>query len=251
MLIDTHCHLEEKYYPSLDQVVDKMPGVMITAGCDSKSNLEVLENVKKYQKVYGVLGIHPEFVNSYQPEDLVWIENHIQDSKIVGIGEVGLDYHYDEESKEKQKILFEAQILLAQKYHKPVVVHSRDAILDTYEIIAKYPDVAFVLHCYGSSVEMAKRFLDFNVLFGIGGVVTFKNGKVLKEVVKEIPLSYLLLETDSPYLSPEPFRGKVNEPSQVELVASKIAEIKEISKEEVIKTTASSAIRQFDLPISL
>lgn len=250
MLIDTHCHLEEEYYDNLEEVIERMPGIMITAGCDSKTNKEVLERIKK-SSIYGVIGIHPEFVESYQESDLKWIEEHINDSKIVGIGEVGLDYHYDEATKEKQKELFEKQIILAQKYNKTVVVHSRDAIMDTYNIMMKYPDVKYVLHCYSSSVEMAERFLSLHIRFGIGGVVTFKNGTKLKEVVKKLPLAYLLLETDSPYLSPEPFRGMKNEPFNTDIVASKIAEIKELSKDEVIHTTALNAIDQFDLPISL
>lgn len=250
MLIDTHCHLEEEYYDSIDEVINRMPGIMITAGCDSKSNQEVLKRIE-HENVYGVIGIHPEFVDSYQEEDFAWIEKHINNPKIVGIGEIGLDYHYDETTKEKQKVLFERQIQLAQKYHKTVVVHSRDAISDTYDIMMKYPDVKYVLHCYSSSIEMAKRFLSLNICFGIGGVVTFKNSNKLKEVVKELPLAYLLLETDSPYLAPEPFRGKQNEPFYTDLVASKIAEIKELEKEEVIQKTALNAIDQFDLPISL
>ena len=250
MLIDTHCHLEEEYYDNLEEVIERMPGIMITAGCDSRTNKEVLERIKK-DSIYGVIGIHPEFVESYQESDLKWIEDHINDSKIVGIGEVGLDYHYDETTKEKQKELFEKQIILAQKYNKTVVVHSRDAIMDTYDIMMKYPDVKYVLHCYGSSIEMAERFLSLHIRFGIGGVVTFKNGTRLKEVVKKLPLAYLLLETDSPYLSPEPFRGMKNEPSNTDIVALKIAEIKGLSKEEVIHTTALNAIDQFDLPSSL
>ena len=146
MLIDTHCHLEEEYYDNLEEVIERMPGIMITAGCDSRTNKEVLERIKK-DSIYGVIGIHPEFVESYQESDLKWIEDHINDSKIVGIGEVGLDYHYDETTKEKQKELFEKQIILAQKYNKTVVVHSRDAIMDTYDIMMKYPDVKYVLHC--------------------------------------------------------------------------------------------------------
>ncbi len=251
MLVDTHCHLEKNSYDSLEQVIQNMPGIMITAGTNRETNQEVLDLIQQQKNVYGVLGIHPEFVKEYQEEDIRWIEEHIQDSKIVGIGEIGLDYHYDEETKEEQKKLFERQILLAEKYHKTVVVHSRDAILDTYEIMMRHPNVRYVLHCYGSSLEMAKRFLSLPVLFGIGGVVTFKNGTKLKEVVKELDLAYLLLETDSPYLSPEPYRGKVNEPKNVDIIASKIAEIKGISKEEVIEITGQNAVCQFDLDISL
>ena len=175
----------------------------------------------------------------------------MQDEKIVGIGEIGLDYHYDDTKKEEQKRLFERQIVLAQEYHKTVVVHSRDAILDTYEIMKKYPNVKFILHCYSSTIEMAERFLELNVLFGVGGVITFKNSAKLKEVVEKLDLEYILLETDSPYLSPEPYRGKVNEPANTAIIASKIAEIKGITKEEVIVKTGENAIRQFDLNIAL
>ncbi len=251
MIIDTHCHLEQSSYDSLDDVIKRMNGYMISAGCDKKSNQEVLEITKKYANVYGVLGIHPENAEDFQEEDLLFIEEHLQNPKIVGIGEVGLDYHYEGFDSEKQKKLFERQIELAQKYHKTVVVHSRDAIADTYEIMAKYPDVKYVLHCYGSSVEMAQKFLKLNILFGIGGVVTFKNATKLKEVVKFLDLAYIVLETDSPYLAPEPYRGKVNEPSNTEIIASKIAEIKGISKSEVIEKTTQNAIHQFDLDISL
>ncbi len=251
LLIDTHCHLDDEAYETSDEIISHMPGYMITAGCSQTSNEKTLELVQKYDHVFGVLGIHPEQVDSYQEEDLKFIEEHIQDSKIVGIGEVGLDYHYEQESKERQKLLFEKQLQLADKYHKTVVVHSRDAILDTYELMKKYPNISYVLHCYSSSLEMAKRFLELNVCFGIGGVVTFKNGTKLKEVVEGIDLSHLLLETDSPYLSPEPYRGERNEPKNTEIVAAKIAEIKGISKEEVIEKTGENAKRQFDLNIPL
>ncbi len=251
MLIDTHCHLDDDAYSSVSQIVENMNGIMITAGCSQKSNEAVLKLTQEYPTVYGVLGIHPEEVERYKEEDLVFIEKHLNDEKIVGIGEIGLDYHYGLESKEKQKILFERQLELAEKYHKTVVIHSRDAISDTYEIMKRHPYLKYDLHCYSSSVEMAKRFLEFDICFGIGGVVTFKNSEKLKAVVKEIDLAYLLLETDSPYLSPEPFRGSINEPAKTELVASKIAEIKGLKKEEVIEKTMQNAIRQFDLKMPL
>lgn len=251
MLIDTHCHLEEALYEDIHEVINRMSGLMITAGTNRETNQEVLVRVKENDNVYGVIGIHPEFVDSYQEEDLKWIEEHLQDEKIVGIGEIGLDYHYDDTKKEEQKRLFERQIVLAQEYHKTVVVHSRDAILDTYEIMKKYPNVKFILHCYSSTIEMAERFLELNVLFGVGGVITFKNSAKLKEVVEKLDLEYILLETDSPYLSPEPYRGKINEPTNTAIIASKIAEIKGITKEEVIVKTGENAIRQFDLNIAL
>lgn len=249
MLIDTHCHLSNSDYENVDEIVKRMKGVMIVAGCDDKTNLEVLELINKYDNVYGVLGIHPEYVmkkNSYKI-----IENNLTHPKIVGIGEVGLDYHWDKEHKKEQKQLFINQIELARKYHKTVVVHSRDAIEDTLEIVSKYPEVKFVFHCYSSSLEIAQELVKKNIRLGIGGVVTFKNSAKLKRVVEQIDLEYLLLETDSPYLTPEPYRGKQNEPANTLYVAQKIAEIKGISVDMVIAKTGQNAIEQFDLPISL
>jgi hydrolase, TatD family len=252
MLIDTHCHLNKKYYNEIADVIKRMNGIIITAGCDDETNLEVLKVIKDYNNVYGVLGLHPTELDKITNNSLAVIENNINNPKIIGIGEVGLDYYWDSSKKDFQKEIFEKQILLAKKYNKTVVVHSRDSMEDTYSIMRKYPDVKFILHCYGSSAEMAKKILkDCNVMFGIGGVVTFKNGTKLKEVVKEIDLAYLLLETDGPFLAPEPYRGKQNEPIYTDLIATKIAEIKGISKEEVIEITGQNAIRQFDLDLTL
>lgn len=251
MLIDTHCHLNKEEYNNIEEVIKGMNGIMITAGCDDKSNLEVIEQVSLYENVYGVLGIHPESVTEVTEESFKIIENHINNPKIVGIGEVGLDYYWDKEHKKEQKALFIKQIELAKKYNKTVVVHSREAIEDTLSIIKKYPDVKFVFHCFGSSLEIAKELIKSGIKLGIGGVVTFKNGVKLKEVVAGVDLEYLLLETDSPYLTPEPYRGKRNEPANTLYIAQKIAEIKGVSVDTVIEKTAQNAIQQFDLPISL
>lgn len=251
MLIDTHCHLNKNEYDNVDEIIKKMNGIMITAGCDDNSNLEIIEQVNKYNNVYGVLGIHPESVTEVTEESFRIIEENLNNPKIVGIGEVGLDYYWDKTHIEEQKQLFIRQIELAQKYNKTVVVHSRDAIEDTLSIVKQYPDVKFVFHCFGSSLEIAKELVKRNIRLGIGGVVTFKNGVKLKEVVEGIDLEYLLLETDSPYLTPEPYRGKRNEPSNTLYVAQKIAEIKGIEVDKVIEKTAQNAIEQFDLPISL
>ena len=249
-MIDTHCHLDE--YDNLDEIINHMKdNVMITSGVDMKTNKFVLE-VVKHPTIYGTIGLHPENVNDNYEEELRFIEEHINDEKIVGIGEIGLDYHYTKENIELQKEVFKRQLILAQKCHKMVVIHSRDSILDTYTILKelKFKEKV-VLHCYSSSLEMAKRFLEFPIMFGIGGVLTFKNEKKLKEIVKELPLEYLLLETDSPYLTPEPFRGKKNEPYNIYYVACKIAEIKGIKAEEVLKITTENAKRQFDLKPNL
>ena len=186
-------------------------------------------------------------------EDINKIEKYLTHPKIVGIGEIGLDYHYGEEDKEKQKELFIKQISLANKYNKTIVIHSRDAKEDTYNIIEKYKnkETKCNMHCYSYDLEMAKKLTKNDITLGIGGILTFKNEKTLKEIVKEIDLKYLLLETDSPYLTPEPFRGKKNEPQNIKFVAKKISEIKDINEKKVFKETTNNAIRQFDLKIEV
>ncbi len=248
-MIDTHCHIFREYYDNIDEVINDMDGFMIVAGIDDKTNLEVIELVNKYEKVYGVIGIQPEEINKITMDSYNIIEQNITNPKIVGIGEIGLDYYWTDSNKELQQQVFTRMMELASRYHKPVVIHSREAIKDTYDIICKYPDVKCVLHCYSSSLEMAKELVKMGVKLGIGGVLTFKNAKKLVEVVKEIPLEYLLLETDSPYLTPEPYRGQQNKPENVMLIAQKIAQIKGITIDEVLIATTQNAIEQFDLPI--
>lgn len=246
MYIDTHCHLDGIEKTRRDEIVNSVDGSIIISGYDNYSNKEVIELINEYGKAYGTIGIHPDEVMVNSLDEL---ENLLKDSKIVGIGEIGLDYHYGKDNIEKQKEYFIKQIEIARKYNLPIVVHSRDAAQDTYNILKEYAsDMKIVMHCFSYSLEMAKKFLELNIKFGIGGVVTFKNSKNLVEVVKEIPLEYFVLETDSPWLTPEPFRGKLNEPKNIPIIAEKIAEIKEISVEEVLKKTTINAILQFDLP---
>lgn len=248
-MIDTHCHIFEEYYDNIDEIVNSMDGYMIVAGVDDKTNLEVIQLVNKYENVYGVIGIQPEEISKITANSYKLIEENIANDKIVGIGEIGLDYYWDDSQKEKQKEVFRKLLSIAQQYNKPVIIHSREAIQDTYDIISEYPNVKCVLHCYSSSLEMAKKFIKKGVMLGIGGVVTFKNSKKLTEVVKEIPLKYLFLETDSPFLSPEPYRGKKNQPSNVLLVAKKISELKNITLEEVLEVTTDNAKKFFGLNI--
>lgn len=248
-MIDTHCHIFKEDYGNIEEIINDMDGYMVVAGIDDKTNLEVIELANKYDKVFGVIGIQPEEVEKITPNSYKIIEDNINNSKIVGIGEIGLDYYWTDETKELQIEVFDKLMYIADKYNKPVVIHSREATQDTYEMLKKYPNVKAVLHCYSSSVEMAREFIKMGVMIGIGGVVTFKNSKKLVNVVEEIPIEYLLLETDSPYLSPEPFRGKQNKPSNVLLVAEKVAEIKNISIEDVIKITTENAKKQFNLNI--
>jgi len=251
MIIDTHSHLEKKYYDNLEDVIIKMDGnIIITSGVDYNSNLEVIKLCEKYDNVFGTLGYHPEEIEDYSANSIEFLEKYINHPKIVAIGEIGLDYHYTKDNMEEQKRIFIEQLRLAAKYNKTVVVHSRDAVQDTYNILKEeLKDNHCILHCYSSSLEMAKEFSKLGIKFGVGGVITFKNNKILKEVVENLPLESFVLETDSPYLSPEPYRGQKNEPYNVNLVAKKIAEIKEISEEDVVLITTKTAISQFDLPL--
>ena len=251
MIIDTHCHLEKQYYDNIDEVISKMKNnIIITSGVDYKTNQETLEMCEKYDNVFGTLGYHPEEIKDFSLDSLKFLEDNINNPKIVAIGEIGLDYYYSKDDMEKQKEVFIAQLRLAAKYNKTVVVHSREAIKDTYDILKKeLKGNKCILHCYSSSLEMAKEFQKLGIKFGIGGVITFKNNKVLREVVEGLTLDNFILETDSPYLTPEPYRGHKNEPYNVNYVAEKIAELKNISVEEVISTTTKTAISQFDLPI--
>lgn len=252
-MIDTHCHILKEYYKNIDKVIKKMEKhtIIISGTCD-RDNQEVIYLCSKYPNVYGTIGIHPEEVNNIKEDSFHFIEQHLSHPKIVGIGEIGLDYHWNQENKKLQKEVFIRQIKLAQQYHKAIVVHSRDAILDTYDILKEYgQNLKIDIHCFSSSVEMAKEFIKLGCRLGVGGVVTFKNSTKLKEVVKEIDLKHLLLETDSPFLTPEPFRGKQNEPYYIIYVAEEISKIKDISLEEVLKVTTVNAISQFDLPIDL
>ena len=250
MFIDTHCHIFKEYYDNITEVINEMKdNIMIVSGYNSSSNKEVIELVNKYPNVYGTIGLHPEEVNNISENSFDFIIENINNPKIVGIGEIGLDYHYVSDNKELQKDIFIKQMNIARKYNKTVVIHSRDAILDTVNIIKEYQDLKIVMHCYSSSLEVARDLIKMNVKLGIGGVVTFKNGVKLKEVVQNVPIENLLLETDSPYMSPEPLRGKQNKPYNCYLIAKKIAELKGISLESVLKITTSNAISQFDLKL--
>ena len=240
-MIDTHCHLD--CIDNVEELIKNFDGIIITSGCDDISNKKVIDLANKYKNVFGTLGIHPEEVD--KPYNLDYIIQNVDNPKIVGIGEIGLDYHYVKDNIEKQKDLFRKQLDIATEYNLPVVVHSRDAIEDTYNILSEYK-LKGSIHCFSSSLEMARKFIDLGYKIGVGGVVTFKNGKKLREIVNGIDIKDILTETDSPYLSPEPNRGKVNNPSNVFYVIKEIANIKEISFEDVKKITVDNAKKVFD-----
>ena len=249
MFIDTHCHLYDEYYSDMDMVIQNAVKNnvkrVIVNGCDMKSNKEVLELIKKYDIVYGALGFHPTELDGISDEELKWLDDNLDNSKIVAVGEIGLDYHYDETDREKQQYFFRKQLKIAKKHNLPVIVHSRDSIQDTYNIL-KDSSVKGVLHCYSGSLEMGREFIKIGYFLGVGGIITFKNAKNIINVINNIGLEYILLETDSPYLAPEPYRGRTNEPAYIPIIASKIAALKGVSISEVERITTGTARGIFD-----
>ena len=248
MFIDTHCHLSKEDYDDIDKVImeDKEAEVdkIVVSGCSREAIDEVMSFKDKYDMVYVTIGYHPEYADSVRKEDLDYLKSLLGEKKIIGIGEIGLDYHYTKENKDKQIWLFEEQLKIAEKFNLPVVIHSRDATQDTINTLKKY-NVKGIIHCFSGSLETAKIYISMGFLLGIGGVVTFKNSK-LKDVVKEIPIDSIVLETDSPYLTPVPYRGKVNSSKYLEYIAKFIAEVKNISVEELAEITSKNASSLFD-----
>lgn len=245
-MIDTHCHITSEYFDEIDKIIEKIKAVgvkkIIVNGCDMKSNLEVLELVKRYDIVYGAIGFHPTELDN---NDLEWLEEHINDEKIVALGEIGLDYHYENTNKELQINMFRKQLEIAEKHKKTVIVHSRDALQDTYDILKNY-NVRGSLHCYSGSLEMAREFIKLGFYIGVGGVVTFRNAKNIINVIENISIHKILLETDAPYLTPEPYRGMKNDSSYIPLIVNKIASIKDITVDEVVDITTRNANDLFD-----
>ena len=214
---------------------------------ERKGELCFIISLKKYPNMYGAIGIHPEDVDDATQEDIKFIEVNLSNEKIVAIGEIGLDYYYTKDNKEEQIKLFETQLALAEKYNLPVIVHSRDATEDTINSLKKF-NCKGVIHSFSGSLETARIYIKMGYLLGVNGVITFKNAKI-KEVIKEVGLENILLETDSPYLSPEPLRGQQNVPNNIKIVAEKISEIKKVSVEKVLEITTKNAVSQFDLNI--
>lgn len=249
-MIDTHTHVSKEYYEDIDGVISRAKAAkvspLIISGCDKSGIKEAVEFIEKYDNLYATIGYHPDEVEVTSDKDINELEKLVTaNPKIIGIGEIGLDYYYGKDDRDKQLLLFEKQLALASRLDVPVVIHSRDAVLDTIELLKKY-NVCGIMHCFSGSLETAREYISMGFLLGIGGVLTFKNSK-LKEVIKEIPLESIVLETDAPYLAPEPYRGKTNEPSYVVETAKFLAKIKEISVEEVDKITTNNVIKLFDL----
>lgn len=249
MYIDTHCHLSLEDYDDIDLVIkeNRENGIdkIIISGCTRDTIFETLELIDKYSDVYATIGYHPSEVDITTKEDLILLEKQIQNKKVVGIGEIGLDYHYGSDNKNKQIELFRKQLELAEKYKLPVVIHSRDATQDTINTLKEYKVIGDI-HCFSGSLETAKIYISMGYKLGIGGVVTFKNSNLYK-VVETIGLENIILETDAPYLTPEPFRGKKNSSKYIPYIAKKISEIVNLSEEKVAEITTKNAMGLFDL----
>lgn len=244
LLTDSHAHLDSKAFnDDRDQVIKRISENMdfvVNIGYDIKSSIKSMEYAKEYDFIYAVIGVHPIDIAEYNDDIEKKLLELGTEKKVLAIGEIGLDYHWMTTPKEVQITSFRRQMEVAKILNKPVVIHTRDAMEDTVNILEEFPDITGIMHCYPGSVEIAQR-MKKNYYFGIGGVLTFKNSRKLVEVVREIEIERLVLETDCPYMTPTPYRGKRNEPIYTEFVAKKIAEIKNMSYEDVLAITNKNA----------
>ena len=248
MIFDTHAHYDDKQFDQdreelLASMKDHGIGTIVDVGSNMETSTWIAEAVKKYPMMYGAVGVHPSDTADLTDADMDTLKEYAAIDKILAIGEIGLDYYWDEPEREIQKKWFEAQIELARDVKLPIIIHSRDAAKDTYDImkVLHAEEIGGVIHCFSYSKEMARQFLDMGFYIGIGGVVTFKNAKTLKEVAAYAPLDRIVLETDCPYLSPEPNRGKRNSSLNLNYVAEALSQIKGIDKEELIAVTEENA----------
>lgn len=249
-IINTHSHVNMLRETNIDEAIQNAIDNKIVTIVPSSSAQDIFDTdkfIKKYNDVYGYVGVFPEEVKDFSDKTLSDMEGIIKSNpKIIGIGEIGLDYYWDKSFKELQKEVFIKQIEFANQMNLPLNIHSREAHLDTLEILKKYnKNSTAIMHCFSGSLEFARECIKEGIYIALGGVVTFKNAKKTKEVAKNIPLEYLLLETDDPYLAPVPFRGKENQPMYVKYVAEEIANLRGITPEEVAKTSTENAKKIF------
>ena len=253
MIIDTHAHYDDEQFDTdRDELLKSMHdggiGLIVNAASTLESWGKIQRLTEEYPFVYGAVGIHPDEAGTLTEEHMSEMERLLDLEKIVAVGEIGLDYYWDNESHDVQKKWFIRQLELAKRKDMPVIIHSREAAADTMEIMRGYASgMRAVIHCYSYSVEMAREYVKMGYYIGIGGVVTFKNAKKLVNVVKEIPLTSIVLETDCPYLAPVPYRGKRNSSLYLPYVAEKIAEIKGVNIEEVVRQTEENSRMLYDL----
>ena len=250
MYFDTHCHLNsEQLYEKKDEFIkhalDNQVEMMVVVGYDLESSKKAVEIAKEYPFIYAAVGIGPNDCLNTTTQDLQIIDEYLNEPKVVALGEIGLDYYWDDVPSDKQKEVFQQQVDLAKKHQKPIIIHCRDAYEDTYEVLKRngHPGI---MHCYSGSVEMAKRFIDLGFYISLAGPVTFKNARVPKDVAEKIGLEHLLIETDCPYLT-HPYRGTLNEPANVVYIAQEIAKLKNMEIESVASQTTFNAKKVFGI----
>lgn len=236
MLIDTHCHVYKEYYDNILDLMNKISlsevDFIINNACNFNTCEEVLELSNIYENMFCVLGLQPQ-ENLDELDDIIsLIEKNVYNKKVVGIGEIGLDYYYGKENRNKQIKVFERQMEIAEKYKLPVIIHSRDATKDTIDILKKYK-VRGIIHCFSGSLEVAKEYIKLGYKLGINGIVTFKNCKLI-DVLRNLSIGDIVFETDSPYLTPVPFRGEINDPTYVSLVVKFLSDELNIKYDELI-----------------
>lgn len=256
MLFDTHAHYDDKRFDEdRDEILSSMPkngvGLILNPGCDIETSKKAIEYAEKYSHVYAAVGIHPEYIEEIELNSTIKELKTLalSSKRIKAIGEIGLDYYWvkQPELRAKQAELLRRQLALAKELDMPVIIHDREAHADTLKIVEEFPEVKGVFHCYSGSTEMAQRLISLGYLISFTGVITYKNAKKAVEVVENIPLDKLMIETDSPYMSPEPFRGKRNSSLYVYRMAEAIADIKNIPLDEVINQTTENGKKLFNI----
>ena len=252
MIFDTHAHYDDEAFDEdRDSLLKSLPENGIESAVNVSSNIAsvqaTLALIKKYPFLYGAVGIHPNETGELDESRFQWLEQMTQMPKVVAVGEIGLDYYWDEPEREIQKEWFVRQLNMARKVKLPVIIHSRDAAKDTLDIMKgeKGWEIGGVIHCFSYGKEIAKEYLDMGFFLGIGGVLTFQNGKKLKEVAEYAPFEQIVLETDCPYLSPVPNRGRRNSSLNLPYVVKALADIRHISEQEVIDITNQNAKRLY------
>ena len=249
MLVDTHCHIYKDYYENIDEVMNKIEkahiGKIINNACNLKTGMEIIELCNKYSNMYFALGLHPEENLEELDSIIELIKNNIDNKKMVAIGEIGLDYNYSKDNKSEQKSVLEKQLKFAEKLNKPVIIHSRESTGDMLSILKNY-SLKGVIHCFNGSVEVAKEYINMGYKLGINGVVTFKNCKLIN-VIREIGVDSLVFETDSPYLTPVPDRGKKNDPSYINNIVDFVSKELNVDK-KVLEEISNRNIKEvFDI----
>lgn len=247
-LFDSHAHLDDEAFDyDREKVIENLKenniGWVLNPGADMLSSKRAVKLASEFENIYAAIGIHPHDAENFKEEDILELKELSKNKKVVAIGEIGLDYHYDNSPRDIQRKVFKRQMDLAYELNLPVAIHSRDATGETFEILNEYKgNVKGIIHCYTGAIEMAKRYIDLGYYISIAGPVTFKNARVVKEMAKEVPVDRLLIETDSPYMAPTPFRGKRNEPKYVRYVAEEIAALKEMDVDDLIAITRQNTV---------